>query len=210
MSAPVRRVVLVEDHATLREGLALLLQAEGFEVAGQAGEAAGAYDLVGREKPDAVVVDLKLPGENGIELTRRLLRRDGRLGVLLLTGAEEAPLLADALESGARGVAHKAAPLKETVRAVRAVAAGGSYVDPHVQELINEQAPQLTQRTLSVREREVLELVAAGCDRREIAERLSISEETVRTHVRNAMGKLGAHSRANAVMIALRRGEIRD
>lgn len=203
-----RRVVLIEDHATLREGLGLLLGNEGFDVVGQAPDAETGYRVVTREWPDVVVVDVKLPGEDGISLARRLLRANSRTGVLLLTGAEEPRLLADALESGAQGVAHKAAPLQETVRAVRAVAAGGGYVDQRVRDIVRAEPGSAPDRVLSQREREVLSLVAEGYDRGEIASRLSISEETVRTHVRNAMSKLGAHSRANAVLLAVRRGEI--
>lgn len=208
MTPRTHKVVLIEDHATLREGLALLLDSEGFDVVGQAGDAARGYELVGETRPQAVVIDLKLPGENGIELTRRLLRRDRDVATLLLTGVEEADLLADALESGARGVAHKAAPLRETLHAVRAIAAGGSYVDPRVRELVREHAVERRERVLTDRERQVLQLVAEGRDRADAAERLSISEQTFRTHVRNAMAKLGVHNRANAVMVALRRGEI--
>lgn len=203
-----RRVVLVEDHATLREGLGLLLAAEGFQVVGQAPDAEAGYRVATREWPDVVVVDVKLPGEDGISLARRLMRANSRTGVLLLTGADEPRLLADALESGAQGVAHKAAPLQETVRAVRAVAAGGGYVDQRVRDLVRAEGGGAPERVLSRREREVLGLVAEGQDRATIAGRLAISEETVRTHVRNAMAKLGAHSRANAVLLAVRHGEI--
>ncbi len=208
MSSPERRVALVEDHAALRAGLAMLLASEGFAIAGEAGDADAGYELVGRERPDVVVLDVMLPGENGISLTKRMLRRDSRLGVLLYTASEDPKVLSRVLECGARGVAHKASSLQETVRAVRAIAAGGTYVDARVGRIIAASATPAPERVLSLREREVLSLVAQGLSRSELSERLSISEETTRTHVRNAMRKLGAHTRAQAIVIALRNGEI--
>ena len=208
MTSEQRRVALVEDHAALRAGLAMLLASEGFAIAGEAGNASEGYELVGREQPDVVVLDVMLPGEDGVSLATRLLRRDSRLGVLLYTASEDPAVLAGVLECGARGVAHKASSLQETVRAVRAIAAGGSYVDPRVGRIIAASATPPREPVLSLREREVLSLVAEGLGRQELSERLSISEETTRTHVRNAMRKLDAHTRAQAVVIALKHGEI--
>ena len=203
-----RRVVLIEDHAAIRTGLALLLDSEGFAVVGEAGDADSGYETIARERPDVVLLDVGLPGESGVSLARRLLRRDSRLGILLYTGAEDPAVLSAVLDCGARGFAHKAAPLHETVRAVRAVAAGGSYIDPRGAQIISEAAPRHPERVLSRREREVMTLVAEGCSRQGLSDRLSISEETARTHVRNAMRKLEVHTRAQAVIVALKRGEI--
>jgi DNA-binding NarL/FixJ family response regulator len=203
-----RSIVVVEDHPTVREGLCLVLEREGFAVVGRVGTAQDGHDAIVQSAPDVALVDVDLPDGSGVELTRRLLRRDGRLGVLLYTGMEDPAVLEDALASGARGFTLKTSDPGTMLNAVRAVAAGGSYVDPEVRALIaaREQSPQV--RLLSVREREVLERLADGRSIEDIAADLVLSTETIRTHVRNAMGKLGTRTRAHAIVVALRRGEL--
>jgi DNA-binding NarL/FixJ family response regulator len=203
-----RSIVVVEDHPTVREGLCLVLEREGFAVVGRVGTAQDGHDAIVRRTPDVALVDVDLPDGSGVELTRRLLRRDARLGVLLYTGMDDPAVLEDALASGARGFTLKTSDPATMLNAVRAVAAGGSYVDPGVRALIaaRDQSPQV--RLLSVREREVLERLADGRSIDEIAADLVLSTETIRTHVRNAMGKLGTRTRAHAIVVALRRGEL--
>jgi DNA-binding NarL/FixJ family response regulator len=202
-----RSVVVVEDHPTVREGLCLVLEREGFAILDRIGTAEEGHDAIVRARPDVALIDVNLPDGSGVELTRRLLRRDGRLGVLLYTGLEEMDVLEDALESGARGFTLKTSEPETTLRAVRAVAAGGTFIDPGVRDLLAQRdgAPE---RMLSVREREVLGRLAEGLSIEQIAAELVLSTETIRTHVRNAMGKMGAHTRAHAIVVALRRGEI--
>jgi DNA-binding NarL/FixJ family response regulator len=202
-----RSVVVVEDHPTVREGLCLVLEREGFDVVERTGTAQQGHDAIVRARPDVALIDVNLPDGSGVDLTRRLLRRDNRLGVLLYTGIDDLEVLEDALESGARGFTLKTSEPETTLRAVRAVAAGGTFIDPEVRDRLADRdgAPE---KVLTVREREVLGRLAEGHSVEEIAAELVLSTETIRTHVRNAMRKLGAHTRAHAIVVALRRREI--
>ena len=206
-----RSIVVVEDHPTVREGLCLVLEREGFAVVGRAGTAEAGHAAIVATGPDVALVDVDLPDGSGVELTRRLLRRDARLGVLLYTGVEDPAILEDALASGARGFTLKTSEPATVLNAARAVAAGGSFVDPAARSLIAAAQPDGTGprvRILTVREREVLERLADGLSVEEIAADLVLSTETIRTHVRNAMGKLQTRTRAHAIVVALRRGEL--
>jgi DNA-binding NarL/FixJ family response regulator len=203
-----RSIVVVEDHPTVREGLCLVLEREGFTVVGRAGTAQEGHDTIVRSGPDVALIDVDLPDGSGVDLTRRLLRRDARLGVLLYTGVGDPEVLEDALGSGARGFTLKTSDPATTLNAVRAVAAGGSYVDPGVRALIAARQNGSRERVLTVREREVLGRLADGLSVEEIAADLVLSTETIRTHVRNAMGKLQTRTRAHAIVVALRRGEL--
>ena len=201
-------VVVVEDHAALSHALELLLAREGFSISGVAGDAGQGYGLVRVARPDVAIIDIGLPGETGVELTRRLLGEDPELGVLLYTGTEDLDLLREALDCGARGFAFKAGAPEELRSAIRAVAAGATYVDPRVRSTILSRSTTERVGMLSAREREVLDQLAQGRTGQAIAQRLNLSPETVRTHVRNAMEKLEAQTRVHAIAIALRQGEI--
>jgi DNA-binding NarL/FixJ family response regulator len=205
-----RSIVVVEDHPTVREGLCLVLEREGYAVLARVGTAEAGHAAIVARPPDVALVDVDLPDASGVELTRRLLRRDGRQGVLLYTGMDDPRVLEEALASGARGFTLKTSDARTLLNAVGAVAAGGSFVDPGVRALIaavgEAQGPQV--RVLTVREREVLARLADGLSVEEIAADLVLSTETIRTHVRNAMGKLQTRTRAHAIVVALRRGEL--
>ena len=203
--------MVVEDHPTVREGLCLVLEREGFAVVGRAGTAEEGHAAIVKTQPSVALVDVDLPDGSGVELTRRLLRRDARFGVLLYTGMDDPGVLEDALASGARGFTLKTSDPETMLNAVRAVAAGGTFVDPGVRDRLA--AAGLAQeggreRVLTVREREVLSRLAEGLSVEEIAGELVLSTETIRTHVRNAMGKLGTRTRAHAIVVAVRRGEL--
>ncbi len=202
------KLVIIDDHEALREGLAILLARDGDEVVGTAGNSAAAIDVVEHTRPEVAIVDIRLPDGSGIDLTRELLRRWPDLGVVLYTGDSDAELLADGLDSGARGYALKAGTTDELRVAIARVAEGGTYVDPRLDAvLLSERAtahvPQLTPR-----EREIMHLMAEGLTGDAIGDRLGLSVETVRTHVRNATRKLQARNRVHAIAIALERGEI--
>ena len=207
-----RSIVVVEDHPTVREGICLVLEREGFSVVGSAGTAEAGLEAIVATHPSVALVDVDLPDGSGVELTRRLLRRDRRFGVLLYTGMDAPEVLEDALASGARGVTLKTSTPDTMLNAVRAVAAGGTFVDPGVRDLLAAAGAARggppPERVLSVREREVLARLAEGRSIEEIAEELVLSTETIRTHVRNAMGKLGTRTRAHAIVVAVRRGEL--
>ncbi len=201
-------VVIVEDHLALRKGLELLLRDTEFSVVGAADDAEDGEILINRERPAVAIVDIGLPGRSGLELTRRVLAGDPDFGVLLYTGIGDQDTLVRALDSGARGFALKAGSPEELLAALRAVARGESYVDERLRPLLLARFTTERIGVLSPREREVLDLLAQGLNGEEVAERLVLSPETVRTHVRNAMEKLEANTRVHAVAIALRQGEI--
>jgi DNA-binding NarL/FixJ family response regulator len=202
------RLVLIEDHQALREGLELLLDREGCEVVGTAGTAAEGRDLVERLEPDVALVDIRLGDDDGIELTRGLLDADPDRRVVLYTGSSDEDLLFSGLDSGARGYALKDGSPVELVGALGAVAEGGTYIDPRLRPALLSRRSTERLPTLSNREREVLDLLAQGLTGEGVAERLVLSSETIKTHVRNAMTKLEASTRVHAIAIALREGYI--
>jgi DNA-binding NarL/FixJ family response regulator len=202
------KVVLIDDHEALRSGLGVLLEQGGVEVLGTAGTAAAALDLVDHAEPDLAIVDIRLPDGSGIDLTRQLLERRPGLSVILYTGDADTELLFDGLDSGARGYALKAGGVQELLIAIERVSGGGTYVDPRLDRILL--SPRATSRVphLSPREREITHLMAEGLTADAIAGELSVSVETVRTHVRNVIRKLQARNRVHAIAIALERGEI--
>ncbi len=202
------KLVIVDDHEALREGLAALLAGQGLEVVGAAGNVAAGLDLVEHAAPDVALVDIRLPDGSGIDLTCELLARRPDLGVILYTGDSDAELLYSGLDSGARGYALKAGSMAELVGAIERIAAGGSYVDPRLDRILL--SPRATARVpqLSPREREIMHLMAEGRTAEVIGQEISVSVETVRTHVRKAMDKLDADTRTQAVAKALRQSLI--
>lgn len=202
------RVVLVEDHQALREGLELLLGRFEIEVLGAAGTAGEGATLVERHDPDVALVDIALGEESGIELTARLVDADPERRVVLYTGSSEVELLFRGLDSGARGYALKDGTPSELRTALRTVAGGGTYVDPRLHPALLSRRATQGQRALSPREREIMDLLAQGLTGEQVAERLVLSPETIKTHIRNAMNKLEANTRVHAIAIALREGFI--
>jgi DNA-binding NarL/FixJ family response regulator len=204
----VTKLVLIDDHEALRGGLEVMLNQAGLEVVGAAGNLAAGLDLVEHARPDVAIVDIQLPDGNGIDLTRRLLEGHPDLAVVLYTGDADAELLYEGLDSGARGYVLKAGTMEELLGAIRQVADGGSYVDPRLDRILL--SPRATSRVpqLSPREREIMHLMAEGLTAEAIGTKITVSVETVRTHVRNVIRKLQARNRVHAIAIALERGEI--
>jgi DNA-binding NarL/FixJ family response regulator len=199
------RIVLIEDHHALRKGLGLLLGHRGCDVAGTAGDVAGAREIIAQLAPQVAVVDVSLGPESGIELTREILVNHPACRVVLYTGHEDERLLHDGLAAGALGYALKNGEIDELLEAIRAAAAGARYVDPRLRHLIDA-AP--SRAPLSKREREIMDLLAEGLTGEQVAEHLFLSAATVKTHIRNAMGKLEATTRVHAVALGLRDGQI--
>jgi DNA-binding NarL/FixJ family response regulator len=193
--------VIVEDHPAVRDALAQLLAGAGLRVAGVASHAEVAFSLILRRRPQVAVIDLRLGRESGLELTQRLVERVPELRVLLYTGE---PVLANVVQrllaSGAAGLALKSSEATELTDAIHRVAAGETYIDPALRRPAGL-CPESRAALLSEREREILRLVGDGNSSGAIAELLFLSPHTVRTHIRNAMGKLGVHSRAEAVLV---------
>src|SRR5919204_3369659 len=202
------KLVIVDDHEALREGLVALLRGHGMEVVGTAGNVAGGVDLVEHAEPDVAIVDIRLPDGSGIDLTRELLSRHPELGVVLYTGDADIELLYSGLDSGARGYALKAGSMQELVGAIERIVAGGSYVDPRLDRILLSPRATAQLPQLSPREREIMHLMAEGRTAEAIGTTLGVSVETVRTHVRNVIRKLQARNRVHAIALALERGEI--
>jgi DNA-binding NarL/FixJ family response regulator len=202
------RLVLIEDHQALREGLELLLGREGIEVLGTAGSADEGRQLVEEVDPDVALIDIRLGDDSGIDLTAKLIDSDPERRIMLYTGSSEIETLVDGLDSGACGYALKDGTPRELVEALSQVADGGTYVDPRLRPaLLSRQATQ-RQPSLSKREREIMDLLAQGMTGEDVAAHLVLSSETVKTHIRNAMSKLEANTRVHAIAIALREGYI--
>lgn len=202
------RLVLIEDHQALREGLELLLDRAGIEVVATSGTATEGRELIERHEPDVALIDIRLGEESGIELTAQLIDADPERRVVLYTGSSEIELLISGLDSGARGYALKDGTQAELTSALRTVADGGTYVDPRLTPALLSQRATQKQKSLSKREREIMDLLAQGLTGEQVAEHLVLSPETIKTHIRNAMNKLEANTRVHAIAIALREGFI--
>jgi DNA-binding NarL/FixJ family response regulator len=202
------RLVLIEDHQALREGLELLLGREGCDVVGTAGTADQGRALIEELDPDVALVDIRLGEESGISLTADLVDADPERRVVLYTGSNDIDLLYSGLDSGARGYALKDGTPSELTTALTTVAEGGTYVDPRLHPALLSRRATEKQRSLSKREREIMDLLAQGLTGEQVAEKLFLSPETIKTHIRNAMSKLEATTRVHAIAIALREGYI--
>jgi len=207
-------VVLADDQALVRRGFRLILEAEpGIEVVAEAEDGQQAIDAVGRHRPAVVLMDIQMPGLDGLEATRRILgREDNATRVLILTTFERDDYVFQSLQLGASGFLLKTAPPEDLVTAVRVVAGGEALLSPSVtrrviQEVTRHQrwaprSPDLDR--LTQRELEVLGLLAEGLSNAEIAGRLYLSEATVKTHTSNILAKLGLRDRVQAVIFAYR------
>jgi DNA-binding NarL/FixJ family response regulator len=195
--------LIVDDHEVVREGLRLSLsRAPHIRVIGEASDGASAVELAVRRRPDVVIMDVRMPGTDGLEATKQLLDREPEAKVLIFTAYSERSLLSRGLESGAKGYILKEAPHETLVRAIEKVANGDSYVDPAL--MPSFLAGKDRDEMLTAREREILQLLADGMSNADVAAKLFISQETVKSHVRHILTKLEADTRTHAVAIALR------
>ncbi|MFI8293975.1 response regulator [Streptomyces sp. NPDC085614] len=203
-------LLIVDDHPVVRDGLrGMFTAAPGFDVLGEASGGVEAVELALRLDPDVVLMDLRMPGGNGVDAIAALTDRGARARVLVLTTYDTDTDTLPAIEAGATGYLLKDAPREELFAAVRAAAEGRTVLSPAVaSRLISRVRTPVApvDGTLSGREREVLELVAKGTSNREIAAELFISEATVKTHLTHIYGKLGVKDRAAAVASAYDRG----
>ncbi|MGC5050217.1 response regulator [Micromonospora sp. DT48] len=209
MSDPVR-LLIVDDHPVVRDGLrGMFVGDPGFEVVGEAADGAEALTMAARHRPDVVLMDLRMPGMDGVTAIGHLVAADDPVRVLVLTTYDTDADVLPAIEAGATGYLLKDAPREELVRAVRAAARGESVLSPSVASRLmgRLRTPrQPAEEPLSQRELEVLTLVARGSSNREAAARLFISEATVKTHLLHVYAKLGVNDRAAAVAAAYDRG----
>jgi DNA-binding NarL/FixJ family response regulator len=212
------RVAIADDQALVRLGLRVLLETEDdITLVGEAGDGQATVELVRRTRPDVLLLDVRMPGTDGLQALRAIMAAPELAGtrVIVLTTFELDEYVFEALRDGASGFLIKDTEPAELLRAIRVVAAGGSLLSPGVtRRVIGEfvarwprrPAPHPGLRTLTEREREVVTLVAEGLSNEEIAERLVISPATARTHVHRAMSKLHANDRAQLVVVAFQSG----
>jgi DNA-binding NarL/FixJ family response regulator len=218
MSGARVRVLIAEDHGTVREGMKLLIGKEpDMEVVGEAADGREALRLARELQPDVAVMDISMPGLDGLQATRGLQETCPQVKVLVLTRHADYGFLTEMLRAGAKGYVLKQSPASDLIDAVRAVAAGNSYLDPAVAGKVvggyagrRPEGGAEPKEGLSEREEEVLRLIARGYSNKEIAARLDISVKTVEAHKANAMRKLGLAGRSDIVDYAIFRGWMRN
>lgn len=208
------RIVLADDHPVVRHGVRSLLQSDpDIIVVGEASEGIETVQMVEKLQPDVLVVDLMIPGLNGLEITRQVRQRSPQTRIVILSMHANEPYVLEALKNGASGYVLKDSSGTDLVAAVHQVAAGQRYLSPPLSERAVEAYMQKSQDSsfdpyegLTDREREVLQLAAEGLSNPDIAHRLSISPRTVETHRANLMRKLGLKTQTDLIRYALRRG----
>ena len=199
--------LIADDHEVVREGLRLaLLRSPHIRIVGEAPDGETAIALAERRRPNVVIMDLRMPGMDGIEATEMITVRVPDTAVLIFTAYSERALLTRGLESGAKGYILKEAPHETLLKAIEKVAAGETFIDPALMPAF-VQGKDGTE-ILTQREREILQLLADGMSNADVAGRLFISQETVKSHVRHILAKLEADTRTQAVAIALREAMI--
>ena len=198
------RLIIVDDHPLVRQGLRQRVESNpDFSVVGEAANAQEALELVTRERPEIAVIDLEMPGTNGIELTGQLLQKIPELAVLILTMHQGHDYAMRAVEAGARGYVLKDAPITQVFSAIEALAAGGSFFAADVVKLMKRGSPTVA---LSTRQREILDYLVEGYSNKEIAHLLGVSVRTVESHRLTIKQKLGAERMVDLLRRAVRLG----
>lgn len=210
-------VLIVDDAELFRSALATAVNDAGFDVVGTAADAMSAIRLVREHRPDLVLLDVLMPGMSGLEVVSTIIEDSPKTAVVLLTSSESSEDMLAAVKAGARGYLTKDTPLDRLVASLREVEAGGAATSPAMEAKLFEIVAQLLRTrdvvasrapSLTGREIEILHEVAEGLTSREIADKLYISENTVKNHIRNILDKTGLGSRHDAVLFAIRQGII--
>ena len=205
------QLLLADDHQIVRQGLKTMLEHEGFTIVGEAADGREAVRLAPTRHPDIAVLDLAMPGLNGVDAAREMLRSEPRMKAVLLTMYTEDPYVLEALRAGISGYVLKTQAAVDLVQAIREVTRGSIYLSPGVSRAVVDayrHKSDLPPDPLSPREREVLQLVAEGKTTKEIAGVLNISVKTAESHRMHIMSKLDIHDTASLVRYAIRRGLI--
>jgi DNA-binding NarL/FixJ family response regulator len=206
---PVLKLLVADDHPAILDAVSQFVSGEhSIELVARARDGEEAVRLIEEHEPDVAILDVRMPHLGGIEVLKRLDALARAPAVILYTGYPERGLLLESLDAGARGYVLKESPLADLMRAVRIVAAGGTYIDPVLASVLVSPPAADRLGALTKREREVLRLLADGMRNQEVAAVLLIAASTVRTHVKNAMEKLEADTRTQAVASALRQSLI--
>lgn len=201
------RVILADDHPLTREGLRSYLEHESdIQLVGEAADGIASWDLIERELPDVALLDIRMPGEDGISLARKVRERKLPVAVLMLTTYDAQQYVLAALRAGAKGYVLKTATPDDLIQAIRTVASGGVYLDREVSSSVK--AVDFMPESLSPREQEVLLLAGRGLSSKEVASQLIISERTVQTHLASIYDKLGARNKTEALLLALKYGVV--
>ncbi|HOA77387.1 MAG TPA: response regulator transcription factor [Thermosynergistes sp.] len=201
------RAILADDHPLTREGLRSYLEHESdIQLVGEAADGIAAWDLIERELPDVALLDIRMPGEDGISLARKVRERKLPVAVLMLTTYDAQQYVLAALRAGAKGYVLKTATPDDLIQAIRTVASGGVYLDREVSSSVK--AVDFMPESLSPREQEVLLLAGRGLSSKEVASQLIISERTVQTHLASIYDKLGARNKTEALLLALKYGVV--
>jgi DNA-binding NarL/FixJ family response regulator len=212
----ILRVLIAEDETLVRQGIRKLLELDSrIEIAAEAGDGEEALRLIAEERPDVVILDVRMPRLDGLGVLRALQEKPDAPPCLVLTTFDDRDLVLKAIREGAKGFLRKDVSLSQLVGAIETLAEGGTCLQPavtesllrglHARPPLQAPAPALVE-TLTPREIEVLRLLAAACTNREIAEALGTAEGTVKIHVSNILGKLGARDRTQAVLWSLEMG----
>lgn len=203
------RLLLADDHVVVRQAFKALLERAGFEVVAEAGDGEEAVRLARGQRPDAAILDIRMPKLDGLSAARAILEEGSCRYIVLLTGYVDEVMPGEARAAGVQGYVLKAQAVDELIEAINAVCRGEQYLSPAIAPIMPPEVAGPAPRSLTVltpREREVLRLIAMGKSTREIADLLGVSFKTIDTHRANIMGKLDIHKATDLVRYAVRRG----
>ena len=201
------RILLADDHPLTRSGIAEFVKREdSFELVAEAEYGIEAWDMIEELRPDVALLDIRMPGLDGVSVAQRVKAGGLNTAIVMLTSYDAQQYVIASLRAGARGFVLKTVSPKELITAINTVAKGGLYLDPEVASVVGSQ--DFIPEQLSAREREVLLLAAKGLSSKEVAKRLYISERTVQTHLASIYDKLGSRNKTEALLLALKYGVV--
>ncbi|MBQ6774736.1 MAG: response regulator transcription factor [Synergistaceae bacterium] len=201
------RILLADDHPLTRSGIAeFVRREESFELVAEAQDGLEAWDMIQDLRPDVALLDIRMPGLDGVSVAQRVKAAGLNTAIVMLTSYDAQQYVIASLRAGARGFVLKTVSPKELTTAINTVAKGGLYLDPEVASVVGSQ--DFIPEQLSAREREVLLLAAKGLSSKEVAKRLYISERTVQTHLASIYDKLGSRNKTEALLLALKYGVV--